>query len=121
LAVVGAGRGFVAEERSGQDPIGRHRRDRLRVLPRGGLVREEGPHRTPGSVEAFFEEALGTAGIQLLPLTPKIAAQAAALPDLHRDPMDRVIIATAIGHGAELISKDDQIAKYPGVVVLWND
>jgi PIN domain nuclease of toxin-antitoxin system len=75
----------------------------------------------PASVEAFFEEALGKAGIQLLPLTPRVAAQAAALPDLHRDPMDRVIIATAIEHGAELVSKDDVIAKYPGIVVLWND
>jgi PIN domain nuclease of toxin-antitoxin system len=75
----------------------------------------------PDTVEVFFDEALGKAGIQLLALTPRIAAQAAALPDIHRDPMDRVIIATAIEHGAELVSKDELIAKYPSVIVLWND
>ncbi len=34
-------------------------------------------------------------GLSVLPLTPAIAARAAALPPLHRDPVDRVIIATA--------------------------
>ncbi len=75
----------------------------------------------PGTVEQFFEEALGKAGLHLLPLTPRIAAQAVALPDIHRDPIDRVIVATAIELGAELASKDEFIAKYPGVAVLWND
>lgn len=75
----------------------------------------------PDSVEAFFEAALAGARIQLLPLTPRIAAQAAALPDIHRDPMDRVIIATAIEHGAGLLSKDELIVKYPGVQVRRED
>lgn len=75
----------------------------------------------PDSVEAFFDAAIAGGGIQLLPLTPRIAARAAALPDIHRDPMDRVIIATAIEHGAELLSKDELIAKYPGVVIRWED
>jgi len=75
----------------------------------------------PGSVESFFEEALDKAGLRLMPLTPSIAAKSAALPDLHRDPIDRVIVATAIEHGAELIPKDEIVAKYPGVQVRWDD
>jgi PIN domain nuclease of toxin-antitoxin system len=74
----------------------------------------------PGTVESFFDEALGKAGLQLLPLTPSIAAKSAALPDIHRDPIDRVIVATAIEHGAELVSKDELVAKYPGVQVRWD-
>jgi PIN domain nuclease of toxin-antitoxin system len=74
-----------------------------------------------GTVEQFFDEALGKAGLHLLPLTPRIAAQSVALPDIHRDPIDRVIVATAIELGAELVSKDELITKYPGVSVLWND
>jgi len=74
----------------------------------------------PGTVESFFEAALGKAGLQLLPLTPSIAAKSAALSDIHRDPIDRVIVATAIEHGAELVSKDELIANYPGVQVLWD-
>jgi PIN domain nuclease of toxin-antitoxin system len=75
----------------------------------------------PGTVESFFDEALGKAGLQLLPLTPSIAAKSAALPDIHRDPIDRVIVATAIEHGAELLSKDELVAKYPDVQVRWDD
>jgi PIN domain nuclease of toxin-antitoxin system len=71
-------------------------------------------------VESFFDEALDKAGLQLLALTPSIAAKSAALPDIHRDPVDRVIVATAIEHGAELLSKDESVAKYPGVQVHWD-
>jgi PIN domain nuclease of toxin-antitoxin system len=74
----------------------------------------------PGSVESFFNEALDRAGLLLLPLTPAIAAKSAALPDIHRDPIDRVIVATAIEHGAELVSKDELVAKYPGLQVRWD-
>jgi PIN domain nuclease of toxin-antitoxin system len=74
----------------------------------------------PGTVESFFDEALGKAGLNLLPLTPSIAAKSAALPDIHRDPIDRVIVATALEHGADLLSKDELVAKYPGVRVHWD-
>jgi len=56
----------------------------------------------------------------LLPLTPSIAAKSAALPDIHRDPIDRVIVATAIEHGAELVSKDELVGRYPSVQVRWD-
>ncbi|WP_437604292.1 PIN domain-containing protein [Sorangium sp. So ce590] len=49
-----------------------------------------------------------------------MAAKSAALPDLHRDPIDRVIIATAIDHNAELVSKDELVSRYPGVRVRWD-
>ncbi|WP_437312471.1 type II toxin-antitoxin system VapC family toxin [Sorangium sp. So ce385] len=74
----------------------------------------------PVSVEDFFTKAIEQAGLVLLPLTPLIAAKSAALPDLHRDPIDRVIIATAIEHSAELVSKDDLVSRYPGVRVRWD-
>jgi PIN domain nuclease of toxin-antitoxin system len=57
--------------------------------------------------------------LSLLPLTPKIAARSVLLPDLHADPMDRVIIATALEHDADLISKDKIISSYPDVRVKW--
>jgi PIN domain nuclease of toxin-antitoxin system len=74
----------------------------------------------PGTVESFFDEAIEKAGLQLVQLTPSIAARSAALPDIHRDPIDRVIVATAIEHGAELVSKDELVSKYPGLQVRWD-
>ncbi len=47
-----------------------------------------------------------------LPIDQNIAILAANLPDHHRDPADRIIIATAIAHGARLISFDGQFRKY---------
>ncbi|XXY50500.1 type II toxin-antitoxin system VapC family toxin [Sorangium sp. So ce269] len=74
----------------------------------------------PVSIEDFFTMAIDQAGLILLPLTPRIASRSAALPDVHRDPIDRVIIATAIEHDAELVSKDELVSRYPGVRVRWD-
>ncbi|WP_438031028.1 type II toxin-antitoxin system VapC family toxin [Sorangium sp. So ce233] len=74
----------------------------------------------PVSIEDFFIKAIDQAGLILLPLTPLITARSAALPDLRRDPIDRVIIATAMEHNAELVSKDELVSRYPGVRVRWD-
>jgi PIN domain nuclease of toxin-antitoxin system len=75
----------------------------------------------PVSVEEFFDRAIDQAGFQLLPLTPKIAARSAALPDIHRDPIDRVLLATAMELDAVLATKDAAIRRYPGVRLLWDE
>jgi PIN domain nuclease of toxin-antitoxin system len=64
----------------------------------------------PEREDAWFEKALGGSGITLLPITPRIARIAVQLPEHHRDPQDRLIIATALVHQARLISADE---KYP--------
>jgi len=38
---------------------------------------------------------------------------------LHADPADRIIIATALGLGARLITKDRRLRKYPYVSTVW--
>lgn len=59
----------------------------------------------------WFTLALGGSGVELLPITPEIAGIAVDLPEHHSDPQDRIIIATAIKHGAHLMSLDK---KFPG-------
>jgi PIN domain nuclease of toxin-antitoxin system len=56
--------------------------------------------------EECFDKALSGSGVLLLPITPAIASRAVELPEHHRDPQDRLIIATALVHGATLISSD---------------
>lgn len=41
------------------------------------------------------------------------------LPQIHRDPFDRLILATAQEHGWILISKDQEMRKYEDVRVVW--
>src|SRR5919198_1031962 len=54
-----------------------------------------------------------------VPLDAAVACAAAALPPLHRDPFDRVIVALAQAHGFTVLTSDENIRKYRGVTTLW--
>lgn len=54
-----------------------------------------------------------------VPLDAGVACAAAALPLLHRDPFDRVIVALAQAHGLTVLTSDENIRKYDGVRTLW--
>ncbi len=41
------------------------------------------------------------------------------LPDLHRDPFDRLLICQAIERGLTIVTPDEQIHRYP-IKTLWN-
>jgi PIN domain nuclease of toxin-antitoxin system len=61
--------------------------------------------------------------IQTLSLTPlsigfATAITAATLPLIHRDPFDRLLVATAMREKVSLLSKDRIMAEY-GVEVVW--
>lgn len=60
----------------------------------------------------WFEKALQGSGITLLPITPEIAGRAVDLPEHHTDPQDRLIIATALPHEAQLMSSDRKFSLY---------
>jgi PIN domain nuclease of toxin-antitoxin system len=54
-----------------------------------------------------------------VPLDAAVACAAAALPPLHRDPFDRVIVALAQAQGLTVLTSDENIRMYPGVTTLW--
>ena len=60
----------------------------------------------------WFERALQGSGITLVPITPEIAGRAVDLPEHHTDPQDRLIIATALIHEAQLMSSDRKFPLY---------
>ena len=62
--------------------------------------------------DKWIDIGLSETQITCLPIDQKIAVLSANLPDHHRDPADRIIIATAITHGAQLISFDKQFLEY---------
>ena len=67
----------------------------------------------PMPTNEWLQEALTPAGIDLLPLTPAITCLAVDLSDIHKDPFDRMIIATAINYQANLMSIDSHFINYP--------
>lgn len=51
-----------------------------------------------------------------LPITSQHAVQIDSLPQLHKDPFDRLLLAQAISEGIILITSDEQLSQYPGPV-----
>ena len=60
----------------------------------------------------WFEKALDGSGISLLPVSAEIAWTAVDLQEHHSDPQDRIIIATALVLGCQLISADRKFPLY---------
>lgn len=67
----------------------------------------------PLPAREWFTLALAGSGVELLALTPAISARAVELSEIHRDPFDRIIIATALELDARLASIDGYFAGYP--------
>jgi len=65
---------------------------------------------------ALFRRELLDSGYQELPITSAHAAAIATLPDMHRDPFDRMLIAQAIVEGMVLLTADRAILQYPGPI-----
>jgi PIN domain nuclease of toxin-antitoxin system len=74
---------------------------RLPVLPREFVPSERSRH-----------------GIEALGLTEAAALTLERLPDLHRDPFDRMLVSQAIVGGMSLVTPDPLIQQYP-VMTLW--
>ena len=68
---------------------------------------------TADALDFLRQRGHGTA-----PLTWEAAALANALPSHHKDPMDRLLIATALTAGMTVITNDAIFAAY-GVPTIW--
>ena len=53
-----------------------------------------------------------------LPITGAHAVALGALPPIHRDPFDRMLVAQAIVEGLTLVTSDPAVAKYRGPIRL---
>lgn len=74
----------------------------------------------PGTLESWLAIAANPKTVRIVPITTRIAAEVARLPDsVHRDPADRLIVATSRVHGRRVLTKDAAIAK-SGLVKLWS-
>ena len=70
------------------------------------------------SVESFVNECASR--VAVLPITPAIAVQAVKFPDSYpNDPQDRLIGATALVEGINLVTRDKLIKKSGLVPVIW--
>ena len=76
------------------------------------MLRDKGRIRFPDDVLGWRRILLGQ-GYTEIPVNGEIAARAGLLPDIHGDPADRIIVATA-QEGHQLVTSDGKILAWPG-------
>ncbi len=70
--------------------------------------------------EAWLDTIAQVRAIRFVPVDVGISIQSVQLPgEFHKDPADRIIVATARRHSAPLISADMKIRGYPHVQTIW--
>jgi PIN domain nuclease of toxin-antitoxin system len=73
----------------------------------------------PLPVAQWVRDALAYPHVKLFELTPEIAVESTTLPgSFHKDPQDRIIVATARHHNIPLMTVDQDIRAYPDVQLV---
>ncbi len=67
----------------------------------------------PSMLDRFVAEERERHGIAALPLSELAVFHLHKLPQLHRDPFDRILICQAIEHDCVLLTPDPLIVQYP--------
>jgi PIN domain nuclease of toxin-antitoxin system len=68
--------------------------------------------------ETYIPEQLEKSSFQVLPVQLDHALRVATLPDLHRDPFDRLLVAQALTEQLAFVTRDRGLARYD-VRVIW--
>ena len=84
-----------------------------------GLAVKRGRLELPTDPEAFVQRGLVQHGVREIAVTAALGCRATRLPDIHNDPFDRIIIATAHAHRLDILSRDATIPQYPHIRVIW--
>ena len=75
-----------------------------------GLLVNKGRLQLGADVMEWIRAALAKPGVQLAPLEPEIAVASTRLPfEMHADPADRILVATARHSGATLVTADGSL------------
>lgn len=72
----------------------------------------------PMPLHDLLEPIQAATKMQVLPLKESAAYRVASLPDLHRDPFDRLLICQALDESLTILTPDAEIKAYP-VAVIW--
>ena len=73
---------------------------------------------TIADLGTWWRRATELMAARVLPIRPSHVTALAALPMLHKDPFDRILIAQAVAEGLALVTNDEPISEYP-VRRIW--
>ena len=66
----------------------------------------------------YVPQRMASGGTTALPVLPVHALAVAELPNHHRDPFDRLLVAQALHESMTIVSRDRKLEPY-GVPILW--
>lgn len=85
------------------------------------LLVERGRLHLTLDVDAWLSLCEAAPELRFVPLDPRVALRAVRLPGFeHRDPADRMIVATALHLGATLVTADRRLREYGPLETLWD-
>ena len=71
-------------------------------------------------IENWVKEVEAIEGVRFMPVDNEIAIKSTKLPgEFHKDPSDRIIVATARKLAVPLVTIDKKIITYPHVQTVW--
>ena len=82
-----------------------------------GVKYRSGKLELPALPADWFAAVLQHHGLAVFPLDLAICIRATELPAIHRDPCDRLIIATADLHGLPVVTTDPRFEQY-GIEII---
>jgi len=68
--------------------------------------------------QQWMDRVFADLGVLILPITVEYADRQAALPNHHRDPFDRLLIAQSLTDSIPVVTADGQFDPY-GIVRIW--
>lgn len=83
------------------------------------LLVRRGRLALPMTPEEFVERAVQRHALVEIPVTRAAAQASVALPPLHNDPFDRLLVAECGMRRLALVSADRTIALYPNIRIIW--
>jgi PIN domain nuclease of toxin-antitoxin system len=84
------------------------------------LLYHHGRLRTSGSIESAIRMILEKSQVQVIEVTPEIAALTTTFPETYpKDAGDRLISATARAYGLTLITQDERMLSSPLLRAIW--
>jgi len=71
-------------------------------------------------IESWLEQVAQIEGFRFMPVDNEIAYKSTMLPgEFHKDPADRMIVATARKLAVPLVTADEKIREYEHVKTIW--
>jgi PIN domain nuclease of toxin-antitoxin system len=85
-----------------------------------GVKYRNGKLSLPKKPRQWVDESCAKRGLIVVPVTKDIAHRATELALYHRDPADRIIIATALEHDLTVLTPDLQFRRYKPIKLAWD-